>query len=298
MYSSIFTEIRHFFLKGSVLARLIGINVAIFVLVSFVRVLFYLADAPSAYDGIINWFGVPSSAAILMSRPWTLLSYMFLHFEFFHILLNMWMLYIGGRLFMEFLGANRLTGTYILGGLAGALLFIIAYNLFPVFSEIKSVAVAIGASASVLAVFIAIAAYKPNYQLQLILLGPIRLKYIAIFFVVLDILSIDKGNSGGHLAHLGGALWGFSYIALLKKGMDPGKWLSSWIKALGSIFKPKPKMRVEYRNSRPLNDDDYNKMKVLQQKKMDAILDKISKHGYDSLSAEEKDLLFRMSNKD
>jgi membrane associated rhomboid family serine protease len=297
MNRSLLDEIRDFFVKGSVLSRLIGINILVFVLVGLIRVILFLFDVASVYDGIINWFGVPSSVEILLQRPWTMISYMFLHFDFFHILFNMIMLYIGGRLFTEFLGAGRLTGTYLIGGLAGALVFIVAYNIFPVFREIKSMAVAVGASASVLAIFIAISTYMPNYQLPLIILGRIRLKYIAIFFVVIDLISIDKGNSGGHLAHLGGALWGFLYIGLLKSGKDPGMMVSNWTRILAGVFRPKPKMRVEYRNKRPVSDDEYNRQRVHQQKRMDEILDKISKHGYDSLTAEEKEILFKLSNK-
>lgn len=296
--SSILTEIKNFFLKGSMLARIIGINIAVFIVAALIRVIFFLFDAPSAYDAIIDWLGVPSGTDTLLARPWTLISYMFLHFDFFHILFNMWVLYIGGRLFREFLGEDRMLGTYLIGGLIGAVFFILAYNFFPVFSEVRQMSVAIGASASVLAIFVAAATFAPNYQLPLILLGPIRLKYIAIFFVVLDLISIDKGNSGGHLAHLGGALWGFLYVSLLKSGKDPAKFLGIWIKAIGSLFKPKPRMRVEYRNSRPLSDDEYNRRRVEDQKRMDAILDKISHHGYQSLSSEEKEILFRMSNKD
>ncbi|TVQ15358.1 MAG: rhomboid family intramembrane serine protease [Bacteroidetes bacterium] len=298
MQSSIFSEIRDFFARGSVLSRLIGINLAIFVLVGIIRVLFFLFDAPSAYNGIINWFGVPSNTDTLLTRPWTLFTYMFLHFDLFHIFFNMFMLYIGGRLFREFLGENRMTGTYLIGGLVGAMFFILAYNFFPVFSQDKHLAVAIGASASVLAIFIAAATYMPNYELPLIILGRIRLKYIAIFFVVIDLLSIDKGNSGGHLAHLGGALWGFVYVMLLKSGKDPGKFVSMWVRAIGTIFNPKPKMRVEYRSKKPVSDEEYNRHRVENQKRMDHILDKISKHGYQSLSSEEKEILFRMSNKD
>ncbi len=294
---SILDEIKDFFLRGSVLARLIGINVAIFVLIGLIRVSFFLANAPSVYEGIVDWFGVPSSFATLITRPWTLFTYMFLHFDFFHIFFNMIMLYIGGRLFKDFLGEDRMTGTYILGGLAGAIVFILAYNVFPVFNEARFVSIAMGASASVLAIFIAIATYMPNYRLHLIIIGSIPLKYIAVFFVVIDLLSIDKGNAGGHLAHLGGALWGFFYIMLLKKGSDPARSLGIWTKAIGTAFKPKPKMRVEYRREKPLSDDEYNRRKIQNQKRMDQILDKISKNGYDSLSAEEKEILFRLSNK-
>jgi membrane associated rhomboid family serine protease len=297
MRTSIFDEIKDFFIRGSILSRLIGINVAIFILVGLVRVVFFLIDAQSAYPAVLHWFGVPSHIEHLLVKPWTLITYMFLHFDFFHIFFNMLMLYIGGRLFREFLGENRLIGTYVLGGLAGGLFFIASYNIFPAFASDRFMAVAIGASASVLAIFISIAVFMPNYQLPLLLLGRIRLKYIAVFFIIIDLLSIDKGNSGGHLAHLGGALWGFIYIALLRRGLDPGRHLSAWISAIGSIFRPKPRMRVEYRSNRPLTDDNYNKQRAENQKKLDRILDKISKHGYDSLSSEEKEILFRMSNK-
>ncbi len=297
MHSSILSEIRDFFARGSVLARLIGINLAVFVLVSFVRVVFFLADAPSAYDGIINWFGVPSNTSTLLLKPWTTISYMFLHFDFFHIFFNMIVLYVGGRIFRDLLGEERLTGTYIIGGLMGAFFFILSYNIFPVFSQWVGMSVAIGASASVLAIFVAAATFKPNYKLNIIIIGPIRLKYIALFFVILDLISIDKANSGGHLAHLGGALWGFTYISLLKNGKDPGKWLSTWVRAIGSLFRKKPRMRVEYTNQRPVSDEEYNKQRAERQKQMDNILDKISKHGYESLTKEEKEILFKMSNK-
>jgi membrane associated rhomboid family serine protease len=297
MQPSIFDEIRRFFLKGSVLARLIGINIALFLLISFIRVLFFLWNNHGLGETLAHWLGVPSNLEVIMRRPWTLFTYMFLHFEFFHILFNMIVLYVGGRLFSDFIGPNRLTGTYILGGLVGALFYIASFNFFPVFEDVVQRAVAIGASASVLAIFVAIAAYMPNYQLPLILLGRIRLKYIALFFVLIDLISIDKGNPGGHLAHLGGAFWGFIYAGMLKKGKDPALWVGNWVKALGSIFKPKPRMRVDYRSERPKTDDEYNRERQERQQRIDSILDKISKKGYDSLTSEEKELLFKAGNK-
>lgn len=297
MQSPVVNEIKNFFLRGSLLSRLLMINVGVFLIVSVVRVIFFLANINLGQQAIINLFGVPSGFTAILYRPWSLITYMFLHLDFFHIFFNMLVFYIGGKLFTDFLGANRLLGSYILGGLAGAVFFIVSYNIFPVFADIKNIAVAIGASASVLAIFIAIATYMPNYQLPLLLLGRVKLKYIAIFFVVIDIISIDQGNAGGHLAHLGGAIWGFSYISLLKKGKDPAKWLGSWINAIFSSFKSKPKMRVEYRSERPMTDEEYNKRRAYNQKRMDEILDKISAHGYNSLSSEEKEILFKLSNK-
>jgi len=202
--------------------------------------------------------------------------------------------YVGGRLFCQYIGEKRLLSTYLIGGLTGGLFFILSYNFFPVFREYADFSVAIGASASVIAVFIAIATYMPNFQLPLILLGRIRLKYIAIFFVIIDLLSIDKGNSGGHIAHLGGALYGFLYVMLLKKRYDPGIVFNNLMVKIRSVFKPQPRMRVRYHAEKPFTDEEYNKQKAEKQKKIDEILDKISKYGYDSLTKEEKELLFKM----
>jgi len=297
MQTSLFQEIRNFFARGSVLARLIGINVAIFVAANLIRVFFFLWNVEGAAEAMSEWLGISSNVHVVLHRPWTLITYMFLHFDFLHILFNMIVLYVGGRLFSDFIGQDRLTATYLLGGLAGALFYIVSFNVFPVFEEVVAFSLAIGASASVLAIFIAIAAYMPNYQLPLLLFGRIRLKYIAIFFVVLDLISIDHGNPGGHLAHLGGALWGYTYARLLRSGRDPAMVLGFYLEKLVRVFRKKPTMRVEYTRERYVSDEEYNKQRAERQKKIDHILDKISKHGYDSLTREEKQLLFKMGDK-
>ena len=297
MQTSLFQEIRNFFARGSVLARLIGINVAIFVAANLIRVFFFLWNVEGAAEAMSQWLGISSNVHVVLHRPWTLITYMFLHFDFLHILFNMIVLYVGGRLFSDFIGQDRLTATYLLGGLAGALFYIVSFNVFPVFEEVVAFSLAIGASASVLAIFIAIAAYMPNYQLPLLLFGRIRLKYIAIFFVVLDLISIDHGNPGGHLAHLGGALWGYTYARLLRSGRDPAMVLGFYLEKLVRVFRKKPTMRVEYTRERYVSDEEYNKQRAERQKKIDHILDKISKHGYDSLTREEKQLLFKMGDK-
>ena len=297
MQTSLFQEIRNFFARGSVLARLIGINVAIFVAANLIRVFFFLWNVEGAAEAMSEWLGISSNVHVVLHRPWTLITYMFLHFDFLHILFNMIVLYVGGRLFSDFIGQDRLTATYLLGGLAGALFYIVSFNVFPVFEEVVAFSLAIGASASVLAIFIAIATYMPNYQLPLLLFGRIRLKYIAIFFVVLDLISIDHGNPGGHLAHLGGALWGYTYARLLRSGRDPAMVLGFYLEKLVRVFRKKPTMRVEYTRERYVSDEEYNKQRAERQKKIDHILDKISKHGYDSLTREEKQLLFKMGDK-
>ncbi len=297
MQQSIFQEIKNFFVRGSVLARLIGVNVAVFVFINLIRVIFFLWNMDGAGDALTHWLGISSNVHVVLHRPWTLFTYMFLHLEFFHILFNMVVLYVGGRLFSDFIGPDRLTATYILGGLAGALFYIASFNIFPVFEEVAPFAVAIGASASVLAIFIAIAVYMPDYQLPLLLLGRIRLKYIAIFFVVLDIISIDQGNPGGHLAHLGGAAWGATYASLLKAGKDPALVIGFYLGKIGRLFQKRPRMRVEYTSKRPVTDEEYNKKRAEDRQRLDKILDKISQSGYDSLTREEKELLFKMGDK-
>jgi membrane associated rhomboid family serine protease len=248
---------------------------------------------------ITFWLAVPSDLHLLMTRPWTIVTYMFTQESFFHILFNMMVLYFGGRIFTEFLDDRKLVNTYIWGGLTGALFFIVSYNLFPVFSEDVRMSVALGASASVLAILVAIATYAPNYTVYLLLLGRIKLKYIAIVLVIIDLLSINRGNPGGHIAHLGGALWGFLSVMLYRKGLKnfPGiNWYG--IKNLFTWFnKPRYTRYKEVNTGRPLNDDEYNRIRAERQKKIDIILDKISKSGYDSLTKEEKELLFSASNK-
>ncbi len=297
MRPSIFQEIKVFFFRGSILARLVGINLIIFLIVNLVRVFCFLLDIPGCGHGISQWLGISSNVHVILHRPWTAITYMFLHFELFHIFFNMIVLYVGGRLFSDFIGPERLFGTYLLGGLMGALFYVVSFNVFPAFRDMYAYSVAMGASASVLAVFVAIAVTMPNYRLPLILLGQIPLKYIALFFVILDVISIDKGNPGGHLAHLGGACWGFVYATLLKKGKDPALHVGRWADALLALFRRKPVMRVEYHRDRPLTDDEYNRQQAARRSKMDEILDKISHSGYDSLSEEEKEMLFRMKDK-
>lgn len=296
MHNSLFQEIKSFFIRGSVLSRLIGINVLIFIILNLVRVFFFLWNIDGAGRFLSEWLGVASNIHVVLHRPWTLISYMFLHFDFLHILFNMIVLYVGGRLFSDFIGSDRLTATYLIGGLSGAIFYIVSFNLFPVFEEVVSISLAIGASASVLAIFIAISAYMPDYQLPLLLFGRIKLKYIAIFFVILDVISIDKGNPGGHLAHLGGALWGFVYARMLKRGKDPALVLGFYLGKIYRLFSKKPHLKVEYTRSRPVDDDEYNRQRNEHQQRIDQILDKISKSGYDSLSKEEKELLFKTGN--
>ena len=314
-YSSPFDSIRIFFKRRSALANLIIINVVIFILVNLVNLFLWLFTITIDMEGIAGatritrWLAVPSHLDALAQKPWTLLTYMFTQESFLHILLNMIMLYFGGRIFMEYLDEKRLVNTYIWGGLIGAFFYIAAFNIFPVFRDSVVLSVALGSSASVLAILIAIATYVPDYSVHLLFFGRVRLKYIAIVFVVLDILSISRGNPGGHIAHLGGAFWGYISIVLLKKGYrnpllinwygirNITGWLS-WGPRVTYFNKKAGGGRQEAEGGRPMTDEEYNRIKMEKQKKIDIILEKISRSGYDSLTKEEKELLFRASNKD
>lgn len=301
-----FEKIKIFFSRKETLPMLILVNVAVWVIVMLVKNLAFLFSSPEiaalgtykveVSGWLMNNFAVPANITTLISRPWTLFTYMFLHEDFMHILFNMLWLWWFGVIFVQYLSQRQLLGTYIFGGLAGAFFYIAAYNFFPVFNIVRESSVAIGASASILAIVVAIAFYVPNYTINLLFLGPVKIKYIALFTIVLDTLMLSSGNPGGHLAHLGGAMWGFAYVKMLP-GFDPTR-LFNPIYRKGSFFsflKKKPRFKV-YKGDKPLTDDEYNRRKIQKQQKIDQILEKISKSGYDSLSKEEKALLFSSSS--
>jgi membrane associated rhomboid family serine protease len=255
-----------------------------------VCILFKLPNAQ-----LLSWLAVPADTNVLLHKPWTLFTYMFLHKEIFHILFNLLWFYWFAKIFLDYLDAKKLLGTYILGGIAGAIFYIAAFNLFPVFKPMVSQSVALGASASVLAVVTAISFYVPNLTMNLLFIGPVKLKYIAIGSVLIDLVSISANNPGGHIAHLGGAFWGYIFVTQYKRGLDLNKWFSVVSDWIYNIFKPRPKLKVTYK--KPVDDRDYNFIKTKEQEQINLILDKISKSGYSSLSKEEKDLLFKASNK-
>ncbi len=290
-------NLKVFFKQKSLLSRLILINIGVFLLISIVNLINYLFQIESTgfYGPIVPYLALPSDLGSLSLKPWTLLTYMFSHESFFHLFFNMLVLYFGGSIFREYLSKRKLLSMYLLGGISGGLLYVISYNYFPVFQNSVAVSVAIGASASVLAILVAIATYVPNYHVHLLIIGKLRLKYLAIILVVIDIISIQGNNPGGHIAHIGGALYGFISIMFFKKGFDFSKWLS-----LPKIsFRRGPRKSYSNPNyaKRPVTDEDYNRKRAANQAEIDKILEKISKSGYASLSKSEKEKLFKMSNK-
>ena len=295
---SIIDDLKHQYKTGTALIKFIFINVAVFILVHLIGLLIFFFTGVSGSSMVAYWLALPADFGQLILKPWSIITYMFLHEGFLHIAFNMLILYFGGQIFLQFLNAKKLIGTYILGGISGGLLFILTFNIFPVFNEIVSGALALGASASVMAVLIAIAAYVPNYTVKLMLLGNVKLKYIALFYVIMDIISIPQGNAGGHIAHLGGAFFGFYFIYRLRNGKDITVGVNRLLNYIAHLFSSKRKMKVVYKNpGKTKSDVAYNAQKAANQQKIDAILDKISKSGYDSLSKEEKAILFDASKK-
>jgi membrane associated rhomboid family serine protease len=289
----IWDEIKLIFRNGSNLTRLISINIAVFVLITIVAVIGFLLNNQEISGKALDLFSVPASLNTLLTRPWTLITYMFTHKDIWHILFNMLWLYWFGRIFLEYLEERKLVAVYLLGGLSGALVYILSFNIFPAFTGVVADSVAIGASASVMAIVIAIATYVPDYTVQLILLGRIKIKYMALAIFVLTSVMDFSVNSGGKLAHIGGAFFGYFYIINLKHGHDIGKGFNSIIDFFATIFKPRKKLKVTHK--KVATEYEYNKIKGEHQKQINNILDKISKGGYESLTKEEKETLFKES---
>lgn len=290
---SIFTDLKSTFRQSNVLSKLIYINVGLFVFIRLAVVFLTLFNIDGS--GLLLYLEVPSSPGLLLVRPWTIITYMFTHYEFLHILFNMLWLYWFGKLFLLFFNARQLVGLYILGGIAGALFFMLAYNIFPYFSDIASGSFLMGASASVMAIVFAVSFYQKNYEIGLLFIGRVKLIYLALFTLIIDVLAVTSDNAGGHLAHVGGAVLGICFAFWIKNGTDLTNPLNRLIDWIVNIGKRKPTMNVTY--TKRGTDYDYNARKKQESDDLDKILDKLRRSGYESLSAEEKRKLFDASKK-
>jgi membrane associated rhomboid family serine protease len=289
-------DIKTTFRNGNSLTRLIFINIALFIVITIIGVIGFLLVNPEISNQTIRYLSVPSSPKILLVRPWTLITYMFTHKELLHILVNLLWLYWFGKIFLEYLDQKKLVAVYLLGGISGAFTYVLSYNVFPAFSGIAGESIPLlGASASVMAIVVAIAAYVPDYTVYLFLLGRVKIKYIALGIFILTSIMDFSVNSGGKLAHIGGAIFGYLYTINYRQGHDIGKSINKIIDFIVTIFRPAKKLKVSYK--KPVDDLEYNKSKNEYQAQINKILDKISKGGYDSLTKEEKELLFRESQK-
>lgn len=291
------SDLKSRFHRGDINLQLIYINVGVFVVTTLVSVflrLFNIGDA-----SWMNFMTLPASIPEFLKQPWSLLSYMFLHADPLHLLFNMLWLYWFGQLFLSFFSARHFRGLYLLGGICGGLFYMLALNVFPYFTPYIYISTLMGASASVLAIVVATAVREPEYRVNFMFIGTVRLKYVALFMVVTDLLFVTSGNGGGHIAHLGGALAGWWFAWSLRKGKDVTKWINGVLDGCSGVWSKlsskKPKMKVS-KGGRAA-DYDYNARKKQQSEEIDRILDKLKKSGYGSLTTEEKKRLFDASKK-
>ncbi|PVW13510.1 rhomboid family intramembrane serine protease [Marixanthomonas spongiae] len=281
------------FKTSSIVIKLIVINAVIFLAVRLMA--FFMGMAPGQ---LTQWFVLPEGFGSVLLQPWSLLTYAFLHFGFFHILFNMLWLYWFGRFVLNLFSEKRFLTVYLLGAFFGGVLYVATHNVFPALKG--SSAGLIGASGAVTAIMVFIATYTPNTEVMIFRFR-IKLWHIALVLVLLDLVLLpNSDNAGGRLAHIGGAIFGFVYAQQLQKGNDIGKWFENMIDWVGNMFKPKKKKPFTkvHRNRKTTTKRTTDAQKDANQKKIDAILDKIGKSGYDSLTKAEKDFLFKAGKDD
>ncbi|MDX2361201.1 MAG: rhomboid family intramembrane serine protease [Crocinitomicaceae bacterium] len=298
-------DLKRQFKNGGTVVRLIFVNVLIFLIIGVFTVFVELGSADettSLYIGeiISKIFGLQPDPSDFVRHPWGIFTYMFTHYGILHLLFNMVFLYVAGRMFVQLLGEKRLLYTYIIGGIFGGLLEVIAHGLFPKLGLMNFPVV--GASGSIMAIFVAVAFYRPQMQISIFGLFNLRLVVIALLYILADFLNLGKLDGTAHFAHLGGAIFGILSIQSLN---SPGNVINrveqfiNWIKGLFSGANRK-KMKIKKGGQRPhraKTDEQFNVEKKTKQDQIDKILDKISKSGYESLSKKERDFLFNQSKK-
>jgi membrane associated rhomboid family serine protease len=284
-------NLKQTFRQGNAVTRLIYINIAVYLALHIFLILMRLFSLNGEF--IFSYLSLPSSLSQLLYRPWTFVSYMFLHKDFFHIFFNMFALYWFGKLFLMFFSEKQLFGLYFFGGLVAGIVYVIAYNIFPLYSQLSTISILMGASGSIMAIIVATAFQAPNMHMRLLLIGPVKLKYIAIAVVLISFFGITSSNAGGELAHLGGALYGYFFVVSLRRGKDHTHLFNRLMDTLFNLFKRR-KMNVK-KGSGPagkMSDAEFNRWKANNMAEIDRILDKIKSSGYGSLTPEEKRKLF------
>lgn len=295
-------DIRMRYRNGGILLRLIYWNVGIFVALRLLALAGLLFNVPATW--LVSWVEVPSSLTLLVHRPWTLLVYMLSHYDVWHILFNMLWLYWLGRIFLEYFTPKQLGGVYFLGGLSGALLFVLAYRFLPYFEGKE--AFLIGASASVMALVVAVAVYAPDYRLGLLFLGEISLKWVAVITVAIVLLGTGESNAGAQMAHVGGIALGGVFGWQMRHGRDMTAWLNAAIDAVVSFLRRMVNNKTvgrpvagnpvgHYRS--PVTDKPQDSRSKPSEAEIDVILDKLKRSGYGALSDDEKETLFKASSR-
>ena len=273
---------------NNALVKIILINVVVFVSASFIEIFLTLSGAGDAFKLFINKLMLPASFTTFITQPWSLISYFFLHLGFTHILWNMLFLYWFGKIIQDNIGNNAVISLYVLGGIIGGLSYMALFNIIPYYDNRISESLMLGASAGVFSIVAGSATLLPNYTFYLLFLGPVRIKYIALFYILLSFLDVTGSNAGGEIAHLGGAMIGYLFIRQLQNGVNMGEGVINIVN-----FFNKDKNKKSEQKSSPIEETKYD----ISQDEIDKILDKISESGYSSLSKNEKEKLFNASKK-
>jgi len=294
---NILDNIKQTFKQGNSLIKLIYINASVFIVLKLTLILLLLFNISGSF--LVSYLAIPADTTMLLFRAWTPLTYMFLHEGFLHIFFNMFTLFWFGRIFLMYFSEKQLVGLYLVGGFFAALVYVLSYNLFPYYAPELHQSLLLGASGSIMAIIVATAFRSPDMELQVLFLGSVKLKYIAIFFVLTSLFGITSTNGGGELAHLGGALAGYLFVVSLRQGKDLTKGLNRILDAISTLFGPR-KLKVKPnpgRRTSTMNDAEFNMNKARKMADIDKILDKIKTSGYESLSTEEKKKLFEQGKK-
>ena len=288
---------------GNALTMLIAVNLVVFVLFKFIYVLYFfgfeqnIAKANYAADFTKN-IALPAHFNEFVKRPWTLVTHMFYHEDVWHILSNMLWLWAFGYIMQDLTGNRKIIPVFIYGGIAGAIGFLLSVNFIP---ALQGVPGALGASAGIMAIAIATTIIAPGYRIFPMLNGGIPLWVLTMIFLIIDLATIPGTNSGGHIAHLSGAIGGFLFIYTLRRGYDGSEWMNNgydWFNNLFNPSKPSKKRKVKQELFYKASTQPFTKTPNLTQQKIDEILDKINQKGYSHLTEEEKDLLKRASQED
>ena len=281
---NILENLKYRFKNAGIVEQLIYVNLVVFLLVFITNTFGFLFQSNN--NLLVEWFSLPANFNDFLYKPWTIITYGFLHTSFLHILLNLVALFYIGHLFKQYFTSKQLLNFYLLGTLFGGIIFIASYNFFPALQRVADNSVLLGASAGISAIFIGIATYIPNYELKFPLIGFVKLWTLACVWIAIDIIQIPAGNAGGHLAHIGGAIFGFLYVVRASN-----KELEI-LKPLKKFFEKKEKpLKTVYKSGKKPSKNNYKKTE--NQAEIDHILDKISKSGYDTLTKSEKDFLFK-----
>ncbi|MFN8278403.1 MAG: rhomboid family intramembrane serine protease [Chitinophagales bacterium] len=290
MTSSWFDDIKDG-IRSDAMWRLIALNLLVFVIGGLVKVLGFMFNNLQLWQWIHEHLQVPASFHQLLYQPWSIITYMFYHEGVMHLLGNMLFLFVFAQVYQLYMNNDRLSALYLAGGIAGALLFMLSYQIFPAFYAVRNSALMAGASASIFAIMFAATTLHPDHELNLLLIGRVPIKYVTVGLLLLDIVQIPYGNAGGYLAHCGGAFTGWLFVSQLRQGRNilrPFEWIGYLMQ------RPNPGGGNQQKRTR----QSFAKAKSTDdQARLDAILDKISTSGYESLSKDDKDFLFQYSKK-